>query len=567
MQKNDHVVRPGEISSVDIASTLSQRKGIIILCVLVTVGAALGISLSTKPTYRATTKVLLRQEKLAPGNIFPAYSTGEEFLKGQAQIIQGEPIISEALKDKTFLEELDQSNQVLNIASARKGVSADFISRTNILRLNVEHTDPLFTASLANAIVRVYTDYRTALKEKLIDESMRAINKQIKIEENQLARAQKALETYSRKEQIAILPESQIVVDLKRFSGFDAEIMAVNTDLQSLNTRIYDLKEQVANNHLETLILPVLLESPAVNGFQSNIRTIETELSELLTEYTLEHPDVINAQNKLERLRKDIKDERRKVVAAEIGSLEMQKKLLEGERDILFNAAATQGARLNKVLFSQPKLSQLLEDVNTKRSSYRGTLGQQRSLTLFREKSKHTPDIQIIETAKVPLSPIKPDIPLNSLLGLVVGLCLGCGIALALPVSAAKQKERRVTIGREKREMIRAGISTEVIYNVLGKPQIKHKCLSRDISGSGIGLTTDEKLSKEAILELKINIPESGVISAKGEVVWISEISLREDGKGPFSAGVKFIDINLNDHQKITEYIDKNMELSKKRNV
>lgn len=563
----DYVANPGEVSSVDIIRILSQRKQVIFLSVLLTLAIALGISLLMKPTYRATTKVLLREEKLAPSNILPAYSTGEEFLKSQAQIIKSKPIISNALKNTALANpDLGQENdQALDVGSIQEGVSTDFISRTNILELNVEHNSPSFAASLANAIVQSYTDYRNTTKAKMINDSLRAVGRQVETVKGELGQAQQALEKYTRKEQIAVLPESEIVVDLKRFAGFDTQIITLNSDIQKVDTKLQDLREQVYNNHLEDLNLPFLIENATIKEFQADIRDTETKLSDLLTEYTVDHPEVISVLNEIERLKSDLADERRKVVATEIGSYELEKKLLEEKRNVLFKAVASYGARLNKVLFSQPKLSQLLHNVRDKRAAYRGLLNRQQDLKIFKQKGRETLDIQVVETARVPSRPIKPNLLLNSLLGLIVGLSIGCGVALAAPLSIA-EKKKIAKVGEERREMLRTDITAEVIYNILGEPEAKHKCRSNDISGSGIRLIIDEKLAKGVILEMEINIPELEPIFTRGEVVWVGEISLREDDKGPFAAGVRFIDIEPADQKRLLEYLYKDITALRKRN-
>ncbi len=93
---------------------------------------------------------------------------------------------------------------------------------------------------------------------------------------------------------------------------------------------------------------------------------------------------------------------------------------------------------------------------------------------------------------------------------------------------------------------------------------MKYKCTSGNISATGIRLITDKKLNKASIIEMSIDIPELGTIYSNGRVIWVSEVGLRENGTGPFSAGVQFIDIFPGDKRKISEYVCKHVALSRK---
>ena len=77
--------------------------------------------------------------------------------------------------------------------------------------------------------------------------------------------------------------------------------------------------------------------------------------------------------------------------------------------------------------------------------------------------------------------------------------------------------------------------------------------LSRDISEYGICLLTENKIEIGEVVELGIYVPESKTpIMAKGEVVRRNETN---DPKLPFLLGIKFIDIESSDREKILEHI------------
>jgi len=110
--------------------------------------------------------------------------------------------------------------------------------------------------------------------------------------------------------------------------------------------------------------------------------------------------------------------------------------------------------------------------------------------------------------------------------------------------------------GEERRLHKRFDTSLEVEYSVEKRLRLKNS-RTVDLSKGGMKLLLDEKLPKDAILSLKIYIPEKGrTIEMEAEVVWTNDADKKDpSGKRFFFSGLKFIAIKEPVGMHLSEYL------------
>jgi c-di-GMP-binding flagellar brake protein YcgR len=110
----------------------------------------------------------------------------------------------------------------------------------------------------------------------------------------------------------------------------------------------------------------------------------------------------------------------------------------------------------------------------------------------------------------------------------------------------------------ERREFLRIEDSGNLTYQKIFPPPIGiPKIATREnISGGGIKLITEEKLSEGDLLKLKIELSDSfgkTVVETTGEIIWIQE---KEVGKiKKYEVGIAYRDISENERKKIISYV------------
>jgi len=104
---------------------------------------------------------------------------------------------------------------------------------------------------------------------------------------------------------------------------------------------------------------------------------------------------------------------------------------------------------------------------------------------------------------------------------------------------------------KERRKELRVK-SPVVVYTVDENAQIKKKAVLRDISISGIGLSTPDKLSKDTVLPLNIYLEgSSNIVDLKGKVLWCQESDL----ENYYDVGLEIVSIDDANQKKLYQFI------------
>lgn len=116
---------------------------------------------------------------------------------------------------------------------------------------------------------------------------------------------------------------------------------------------------------------------------------------------------------------------------------------------------------------------------------------------------------------------------------------------------------------KERRQTIRLNKQLNIVCKVAEKAGSHWSVFSKDISGEGICVYLPEILPQDAIVDLDINIPGKGLVSVRGEVVWVKEDdTLTEGGRRLFSAGIRFIKIKPKDKNNLVNFIEASLNIT-----
>lgn len=537
------------IDSIDILNIIKKGKFIIVVSVLVTLASVLFATLVLMtPVYEAKTKVLVKEEKLDPKDDFPSYDSGWQFAHAQQVIIKSKYVLARALGKIDFsdkmLSEIDPNS--LGIDDLKSRINLRLLDNTNICDISVEHENAMFTAMLANAVVETYIEDRVKLKTKTIDRIIASLEKEIKISKNNFTAIENELDEISSQDNMIMLSGSDIILDLQKFASSEMQLTSANADIEMVDIKIKEIKSRLEKVDSKDAGMKFIVNSSILQNLKSQIRIAETKLDMLKGEFNVNHPEVKVAQASIDKFKKDLFNERKNILKAEMESLEITKKSLIGKRDVLLETHNNQSERLNKVLLNQPKLSRLNRDITMNRKIFSDLNEKLHSLKILKLRTTMIPDIEIIEVAEVPTTPIKPDLVKNLLLGLLVGLTIGFGMAIASSVSVVQSSEESGHYSdqfTERRASERTKTSNKITCSVVGEDK-EYDCWGKDIGRSGMKIITPKKLQRNNILEFEIHRDKMKPIVGNGVVVWSSPVAVN-GSNNEYAAGVKFYDLEL----------------------
>jgi len=103
----------------------------------------------------------------------------------------------------------------------------------------------------------------------------------------------------------------------------------------------------------------------------------------------------------------------------------------------------------------------------------------------------------------------------------------------------------------EHREYVRANLSTMIVYQRLDKVSTENRCISVDISPTGLKVFMKEILEDGTLLRINFNLPDiPQPIMAQGKIIWHK---VREDQFN--EAGIEFTNVDDADIEKINAYV------------
>jgi len=300
------------------------------------------------------------------------------------------------------------------------------IPESFLVKVSCRHPDPERAAVSANAYA--------------------AVTKILAIEENRLDSdsAVAWLETQVATQKVALEAADQAILDFRSHNKLDllssrkrteaAQVMALNGELVRLDSQQLQVRDLCATlQELDVAVADVDKIPPSAHGaelLQQRIvewRTAQSDREALLAKYRPEHPRVIAADKAIEvQQAKMLKAVARAHTSAQarLHLLERQASSIEQEME----TARTQSAELElQIIRLNGQLESLLRVKAGASLSYTGIQRRMEEARLVADEN--TTRVKLVELAQVPTSPVSPIARRLLMMGLLLGLTIGGGIA------------------------------------------------------------------------------------------------------------------------------------------
>lgn len=466
MQINDKQINVQDYLRV----LLKHRWAIITVFAVVFVSVVL-FTFTATPIYQATTRLIIEKDDpkvVSVQEVMSVDSSGLDYYQTQYKIIESRTVAREVIKRLKLAESEEFAPKARanwfgdlkagireGIASLRALLQTDappttarepgeidpesplvsaFVDRikvtpirnSRLVDIGFEAKDPVLAARIANTLARAYIDLNLETKLKATQDAMSWLDSRIGEERKKVEQAEQALLRYKERHNI-ITDFSKDVesITAQKLAALNAQVVEAEAKRVEAETRY---KQAVA---LEKT--PEMLDSiPEVLGNQliGQIKTMEVELqkrrSELSKRYGANHPQIVALQNELATLQGRKAEEVKRVINSLYNTFQVSQ-AREKSLKAALNSQKGESFSLNEkainytVLKREAESTKEMYDLVIKRF-------KETSLT----ENIRTGNIRVVDLAEVPKGPVKPKKGQNVLLGLIVGLALGIGLAFFL---------------------------------------------------------------------------------------------------------------------------------------
>ncbi len=430
--KDDEGIDPRQILSM-----LLRRWKIIAATFLTILLLGILYTLTAQPVYQAQAKLLVSgadQGMSAPGGLdFINAMTGgrSQSIETEIEIIQSSPILEGATKrlPDSLQESLERFAQV----------NVDAVRTTNIVTLSVLSRSPLAAKELSNALGEEYIEQNRDQSRSQVGTATEYVESELKAVRTRLDKARRALRDYKEKFGLVQL-DQQAQTYVTNLGGIQTELRQTQAERKANRAQVEQLRREAAKLPEIRESSRVIQRTPAIEAMQSQMITLQSQLTEAGQEYTKDSPEVVALQNRIDDLRDRMSKQTKTMVASRnenpnplresllqsIAQAQVQVWALDARAKSLASAQQEAQSKLADLPEREYELGRLAADAEEQAQT--ATLLSTKYQELVMRGKANVPSARIVEAATLPKAPISPrkarNFVLSGLLGLMLALAL-----------------------------------------------------------------------------------------------------------------------------------------------
>ena len=416
-----------ELNVIDYWLIVKKRKYLILLAAGLVVLFTFLFSEMFKPSpvYEAAARVKFDRTSTVAQQLIETMSfSNANDLNSQTEFIRGFPVMERVAMElgrvpENVTQEEKRSAAYLNaVYNLGQEIKTQREGDTNIIRITATSDRPEMAEKTANSVANAYRLENIITRNRLVMESRRFVEEQLAGLEKQLNDAEEALRTFREKEgQVFLTEEARAALETftrleeqhndvmrKRAEG-ERQISMLNRSDAALGTQTGRIFTEEGNALLTVL--------------NQRLLDLVQERNTLLINYTAEHPQVREQQQKIDNVRAEMLLELR----AKLKTMQDREAALMDQRDryrsryLQFPRAAIQMSRLEREVKVNADLLATLK-------------GKYQELQI--KSAERIEEVTIVAPAIMPSLPINaPNTELNLMVGSLMGVFLGFVLAFA----------------------------------------------------------------------------------------------------------------------------------------
>ena len=259
------------------------------------------------------------------------------------------------------------------------GLSVSELRGTRLVNVSFTHTDPEFAAVVANGVAAMFIERVYKKQTKKIEDTTDWLNKSTRDLQAQVQKAEEALAAYTRNNNIFATDAKEDLTTTK-LAELHGKVMEAETG-RILKQSLY---EEVKRGNVSKL--PEAFSDANINTLQQKLGELTVSLAEMSVKYGSRNPKVIETQQKMDAIKKEIEDKR--------GTLEgkLQADYERAVRDENALKAALARAKAEAVQQNQTAIEYniLKQNVETAKTLYTDFLGKTKQAEIERaEQGRH----------------------------------------------------------------------------------------------------------------------------------------------------------------------------------
>ena len=446
-----------------------RRKWYIIIPLVISVLASVGVYKYLPKVYKATTLILVQPQRVPESYVRP---TNTDSVASRLNTISQE-ILSRTRLEKV-IQEFNLYSEIRNnvpmegiVEMMRKAVEVKVQAnprdeRTqNSFSISFEDKDPKTVMMVTNKLASLFIEENLKVRESQAEGTSEFLTKEVQSMEEGLKRKEQDIRNFKERS-MGQLPQ-QLDANLRILERLQQQIKTTNETLRAAEDRSIVIQSQIElfKKREPTQVFRVgsqgdISVDRGEDPLITQLRNLKRDLANAQSKYKETHPDVIDLKKKIADLEPKVKDLMGRTQEGRVSEQILPPPTLDPETQRLltqyneqYHAAVLEAKRLReeeKELKQQVSIYQrrieetprreqelilLTRDYDLVKNNYQSLMDKkiQAQMAENLERKQQGEQFKILDPARLPEKPIKPDRNKILLIGGVIGLMAGLGLA------------------------------------------------------------------------------------------------------------------------------------------
>ncbi|MEQ1885615.1 MAG: polysaccharide biosynthesis tyrosine autokinase [Bryobacteraceae bacterium] len=413
-------------------------------------------------------------------------------------------------------------DQTINARNALMGCRVISSTTTRIIDLVCDSSSPAFAASYANTLATEFIDSNVEARWKMSQRTGEWLTKQLEDLRVKLERSEDNLQNYAKRANLNFTGEKTNVSE-ERLSQLQTSLSEAQSSRVAAQSRFEIIRSS------PTDALGAIADDDSLRKLEDGLADLRRTEAELLATYTPRHEKVVKVQAQIAPLQAALQKQRTVTMAR-------AQKEFEGaqNKENLLNAEYQKQSQL--VSGESERAIQygiLKREVDSNRQLYDSMLQKVKETSVT--SAMRASNIRVVDSAKVPVTPYKPDIAQNIEIGMFAGLLLGISFVLMrerADHTIQQPGDAPFWLGVPELGIIpkaKMGLSWRLSYGGgASRPALASAAVPAETSDSRVSLRTEGK-----IVELVTWQSKPSVIAEAFRAVLVSILFANQEKKRP----------------------------------
>ncbi len=438
----------------DYLEIMKRRRWAIIVPACAVFLFALAVTLILPKIYRSTTTILIEEQDIPPEYVKTTVTGyAEQRLQSISQRIMSTQKLNNVIDRFNLYPDLrkkltrDEVVDIMRKDIQFKTISVDVVDRsrggmptpmTIAFMLSYDGRSPQLVQQVANTLASLYLEENLKVRADRAEEASKFLADESRTIQEQLAKVDAKIAAY-KEQHVNELPEL-VPINIQTLDRVERDIDMLNQQLRTAKEREGYLQSQLAGIPLDASSQDRIL-----------LKELKAKLVQLKSRYSDKHPDVKKTKTEIEELEEKVRKTSPRVfsgrqrfqpddqpdnpayvsfsaqlssVQAEIATVQRQIEELRKRRNEYYRrieASPRVEETYKALLADRTSIQAKLDDMMKKTMEARVALGL--------EKEQMGERFTIIDPARLPERPVKPNVPAILLIGFFFGVGAGAGTA------------------------------------------------------------------------------------------------------------------------------------------